>query len=180
MEQIFLFLDIDGVVNTSINADSQFLGTYQDKDLRGSPSPLVNPLLKAIDRAEHIKPFWISSGWREHSNIWNRWAGITPWTVGYPITFAKINYVISRYRKQLELDEIDDSKTIAVIYHSGNNPKIVWIEDGFSQSAIAWAALDRRVNLISTIHPSDPLLLGIQAWNIESILESLNIELETL
>ena len=177
MEQIFLFLDIDGVVNTSINADSQFLGTYQDKDLRGSPSPLVKPLLKAIDQAEHIKPFWMSSGWREHSNIWNRWAGLASWTVGYPITFAKANYVIGRYRKQLELDEIDDSKTIAVIYHSGNTPKIVWIEDGFSQSAIAWAALDQRVNLINTVHPSDPLLLGIQAWNIESILESLDIKL---
>ena len=64
-----------------------------------------------------------------------------------------------------------------MIYHSGNAPKIVWIEDGFSQSAIAWSALDQRVNLINTVHPSDPLLLGIQAWNIESILESLDIKL---
>jgi len=178
METVFLFLDIDGVVNTSVNADSQFLGTYQGRDLRGSPSPYVQPFLHAVDRAEHIKPFWMSSGWREHSNIWNRWAGIAPWAVGYPIDFAKARYVMGRYGKQLSLDEIDDSKTIAVLYHSGNTPKIVWIEDGFSQSAMTWAKLDPRVTLINTIHPEDLSLLGIQNWNIGLISQALNITLE--
>jgi hypothetical protein len=85
---------------------------------------------------------------------------------------------MGRYGKQLKLDEMVDSKTIAVLYHAGNAPKIVWIEDGFEQSAIAWSKSDPRVTLINTIHPSDPSLLGIQSWNIELILESLNITLE--
>jgi len=178
MEKTFLFLDIDGVINTSVNSLSQFLGTFQGKDLRGSPSPLVKPLLNAIDKAEHIQPFWMSSGWQQHSTIWNRWAGHAPWTVGYPITFAKANYIMGRYGKQLNLDEMVDSKTISVLYHAGNAPKIVWIEDGFEQSVIAWSKSDPRLTLINTIHPSDPSLLGIQSWNIKLILESLNITLE--
>lgn len=178
MEQIFLFVDVDGVINTSINVDSQFLGTYQGMDLFGGPSPLAKAFLQAVDQAQHIKPFWMSSGWREHSNVWNRWAEVTPWIVGYPISFNKAKYVMDRYARQLSLDEIDDGKTIAVLYHSGNIPRIVWIEDGFPQSAILWAEQDSRVTLINTIHPSDPSLLGIQTWNIDSISQALNIKLD--
>ncbi|CAN1211606.1 hypothetical protein TUMEXPCC7403_15490 [Tumidithrix helvetica PCC 7403] len=177
MEPVVLFLDIDGVVNTSINSRSQLLGTYQGRDLYGSPSPMVKPFLHDVDRAKHIKPIWMSSGWREHSNIWNRWAGIAPWTVGYPISFEKSRYITGKYGKQLTLDELEDGKTIAVLYHAGNAPKIIWIEDGFPESALTWAKLDTRVHLINTIHPSDPLLLGIQSWNIELILNALRAPL---
>jgi len=181
MEQIFLFLDIDGVVNTSLEySRSKFLGKYQGRDLFGSPSPLAKSFLHAVDKANHIKPFWMSSGWQLNSNIWNCWAGISPWSIGYPISSDKIRSVIEKYQRQFALNEIDDTKTIAVLSHSENAQKIVWIEDGFPESAIIWVKSDRRTILIDTIHSSDASLLGIQAWNIGAIEQVLGITLEPL
>jgi DNA modification methylase len=178
MEQIFLFLDIDGVICTKIDSSSEFLGTYQEIDLFGTSPPLAKSFLQAVDRSKHIRPFWMSSGWQEHSIVWNFWAKTAPWTAGYPISCSNVQSIINKYGRQLSLDDMYDSKTIAVLHHSENANKIVWIEDGFEQSAIDWAEIDSRVTLIDTIHPSNPSLLGIQTWNIDVIFQSLGIGLQ--
>ncbi|MGK7891433.1 MAG: hypothetical protein AB4042_19055 [Leptolyngbyaceae cyanobacterium] len=179
MAKMVLFLDIDGVIHTRTNPGAELLGSHQGRCLYGSPSVFVKPLLQAIDRATSIKPFWLSSGWRQAANVWNQWADIKPWAMGYPISFRQAQFVLEQYRNQLILDEIEDGKAIAALYHAPQwAEQIVWIEDGFSEPATHWSTLDQRVTLIDTIHPSDPTLTGIQAWNIELIVETLAIRLD--
>ncbi|NEQ97333.1 MAG: hypothetical protein F6K30_11505 [Cyanothece sp. SIO2G6] len=178
MAKIVLFLDIDGVIHTRGNSGVELLGSHQGKPLHGCPSVFVKPLLQAIDRTTTIKPFWLSSGWRQAANVWNQWARISPWSIGYPLSFRQTQFVLGQYRKKLTLDEVEDAKTIATLYHSPQwADQIVWIEDGFSESAINWSRFDSRVILIDTTHLSDPDLTGIQAWNIELILQTLAISL---
>ena len=114
MEQIFLFLDIDGVICTNIDSSSEFLGTYQEIDLFGTSPPLAKYFLQAVDRSKHIRPFWMSSGWQEHSIVWNLWAKIAPWTAGYPISCNNVKSIINKYGKQLSLDEMYDSNSCYV------------------------------------------------------------------
>jgi hypothetical protein len=55
---------------------------------------------------------------------------------------------------------------------------VVWIEDGFSQSAKRWANEDTRVTLISTC-PYEARVrsdrIGIAGWNIDTIKTALNL-----
>lgn len=176
MEKIMLFVDIDGVINVRSLGNSEFIGRYQGFDLYGSPVPMARRFLQIVDQADWIKPLWISWGWRKHAVLWNHWSKTRPWQTGYPISYREIKDVITNYPK-MSLDEIEDGKTLAAIWHSKKANKIVWIEDGFPSSAIAWAKADNRVTLIDTLHPSDMTQSGIQTWNIDKIEAALNLNL---
>jgi hypothetical protein len=176
MPKIHLFLDIDGVINTRTQS-AQFLSKYQGHDLHGFPVPLALPLLQAIDQADWIKPYWLSSGWQTHSIVWNQWAKTKIWPCAYPITAQQTRYIVSTSKLDPSIIAEKDGKTIAAIYHSKICEKIVWIEDGFPPSAIVWANQDPRVILIDTLHPTDYSLRGINDWNITQITESLELQL---
>jgi len=177
MQEIVLFLDIDGVINVRGLYLSELIGCYQRFDLYACPVPLARQFMQALDRSESIKPFWMSKGWRKHATLWNQWAQTRPWRVAYPISFVQMRDVMAQNRGFL-LDEIEDSKTLAAIWHSRNATQVVWIEDGFPDSALAWAKRDSRVTLISTLHDSEPTQIGINAGNIDKILAALKLKLD--
>jgi hypothetical protein len=77
------------------------------------------------------------------------------------------------------LDDMEGHKTKAALWHSGTGSRrVVWVEDGFQETALAWARMDSRVTLISTLHASDPAQTGIHPWNIEAIKAALNLEFD--
>jgi hypothetical protein len=76
------------------------------------------------------------------------------------------------------LDDMEGRKTKAALWHSGTGSRVVWVEDGFQESALSWARMDSRVTLINTLHPSDPAQTGIHPWNIDTIKAALNLEFD--
>lgn len=86
MEQILLFLDIEGVLSVP--------GVEPKEQLPHASAPNMYPvqgakqLLQTIDRSPWIEPFWISS-WGQESTVWNHWSDTRPWSWAYPLSLLQ-------------------------------------------------------------------------------------------
>lgn len=173
MEQILLFLDIEGVLSVP--------GVELLEQLPHASAPSMYPvqgakqLLQTIDRSSWIEPFWISS-WGQESTVWNHWSDTRPWSWAYPLSLLQH----FRAKRQFTTDEMD-GKLLAARWHSRrSNNRVVWIEDGFSSAVKDWAAHDPKVQLIDTsafFHSSKKRCqTGIRQWNIDLIRDALSIQ----
>jgi len=144
---IFLFLDIDGVLNgVDLGADLEKVG-----DVWTRPIPNAVALLRAIDQERRLSPVWLSH-WGERSVAWNDYASTRHWPVGYPT------------------NDPDDGKPVAIQYylarHGYHNEPIIWVQDGFSDAEWAWAK-QASVQLVDTTkEPLRSLLINGKVHDI--------------
>jgi hypothetical protein len=166
-EQILLFLDIQGVL-----CNPNYRSAVHDTDIAAGAVRGADALLSAIGWADWIEPMWISSLGKQAQG-WNDWAQIQRWQVAYPLPDTQVLKARNAY------PNVTDGKCLAARWCSRRwRHRVVWIEDGFSQSAKRWANEDTRVTLISTC-PYEARVrsdrIGIAGWNIDTIKTALNL-----
>lgn len=167
-EQILLFLDIQGVLSLPHTT------AYRNDPM--APAGAIagaQDFIATVDGAEWIEPMWISSLGRQ-SLIWNDWAKTQRWAIAYPLPDHQIDAAKASFPSAAT-----DGKCLAARWCSRRwLHRIVWIEDGFSAVARAWAKENPKVKLISTC-PIDARVphdeVGLASWNLPTIQDALRL-----
>ena len=131
-EQILLFLDVQGVL---CRPHQRFdMNDMATEAVRGAEA-----LISAIGWSDWIEPMWISSLGKQAQH-WNDWARTQRWAIAYPLPDAQF------WKARDAYPTVMDGKCLAARWCSRRwRHRIVWIEDGFSQTAKMWAKEDPRV-----------------------------------
>jgi hypothetical protein len=171
-EQILLFLDIQGVLSLP---DTPTSATYaHDAATPWGAVQGAKEFISAVGWADWIAPFWISSLGTQALQ-WNDWAKTQRWAIAYPLPDHQVVQAETAFPMAQR-----DAKCLAARWCSRRwVHRIVWIEDGFSPVARAWAAENPKLQLISTCPfesrtPSDRV--GLARWNIERIRAALCLD----
>jgi len=154
-----LLLDVDGVFNV-IGKKMVPRKIYIPVEIRGEtfqkqffPVPLTRPVLSWAWR--HFEVYWLTA-WREMANGIATWAGLSEVPVLVdPIARLKRLYREAAKKKTKEAKAeayyLIDWKAEAVKERfRGERRKILWLEDGISQSAKQWIAGRSRVRYFGT------------------------------
>ncbi len=145
--RITLLLDIDGVFNG-------VMGGLTPERLPGGgviwPIPLANTLLQTIEQDERLEPIWCTSWWTR-AWLWNDRSGTPHWPIAH---LLKPHEAVAAFPDVLPRGDYD-WKLAAALYYRKQHPtrRMVWIEDGFFQETLAWAATDPLVTLVDTTAP---------------------------
>ncbi|MBF2090210.1 MAG: hypothetical protein IGR80_06880 [Synechococcales cyanobacterium K44_A2020_017] len=171
-EQTLLFLDIQGVLSIPNQPVAQPYA--QDVAAPWGAVRGSKELISAIAWAEWIAPLWISS-FGSQALLWNDWAKTQRWAIAYPLSDQQSAQAAAAFPSAKQ-----DAKCLAARWCSRRWPhRIVWIEDGFSAIAKAWAAENPKLQLVSTCPfeaRSSSDRTGLAEWNIEKIRAALSLD----
>lgn len=156
--RILALLDIDGVLSIEDPANLAARREHWPGCGPVWPVPFADALIRALDRDARLAPAWLSY-WGERAWRWNSRAGTARWPVVFPLSLAR-QRAARHWAKSAVLPaaasagataRVPDDKLFAVRFVLRRQPmrRVLWIEDGFSPEAIAWAGgQSGRVRLV--------------------------------
>jgi hypothetical protein len=158
-----LFLDIDGVFSIPDQVDGQIRYERWLRGLPVWPVPLSYALVRAIAQDRQLHPVWLSS-WGDLALLWNERAGTKNFPVGYYLTRRRFLKACRMFPHLVH----SDRKLLAVHYYLRQYPdhNVMWIEDGFDDETVSWAAREHHVCLIDTT--TEPVLSVLLYEDVEA------------